>query len=95
MHSERAKNEAEAMSGAVPDKVCPAYGQGAPELQTGSRGGSEISFIDHTAAPFELSATNSNLHTASMDGRATCANSCPWQLRQVLFSNGPGTTDGA
>ena len=63
MHSERAKNDAEAMSAAVPDKVCPAYGQGVPDTRTGIRGGSE-SFIDRqSAAPLELSATNSSLHT--------------------------------
>ena len=30
-----------------------------------------------------------------MDGRATCANSCPSQFRQVPFSNGSATTVGS
>ncbi len=80
--------------GAVPVKVCPADGQGAPELQTGSRGGSEISFIDHTAAPFELSATNSSMHTPVEDGDASRANSCPWQRCQVPTSSGPTLANG-
>ena len=39
MSGERAKQVDGTMSGAVPDEVCPAYGQSAPDIQKGSRGG--------------------------------------------------------
>ena len=92
-NNERARIGAQAMSGAVPDEVHPAYGQGALDLRTGSRGGSEIFNTKQPAAAFELSATNSTMHTPFEDGDASRANSCPWQQCQVPTSSVPTLTN--
>ena len=82
------------MAGAVPVKVCPADGQGALDIQMGSRGESDSEQNSQHAATFELVAPNSPVHVSAKRGDAASASPRPQQQCRSSSSNGPTTADG-
>ena len=94
VREDRASKREGCMSGSVPVEVCPAYGQGALDIQMGSRGESDSEHNSQRAAPVELFAQNSPMHISAEGGDTASANPRPQQQCRSSSSNGPTTADG-